>query len=57
MAAAERSVELHMECGYCLEKDDQMVDARSLPCKHVSCYPCLVGDFDANRIVRCVKCR
>ncbi|XP_067929312.1 uncharacterized protein [Watersipora subatra] len=44
-------------CGYCLEKDEQLVDPRSLPCHHVHCYPCLVGDFEANRIVRCGTCK
>ncbi|XP_067930973.1 E3 ubiquitin-protein ligase TRIM56-like [Watersipora subatra] len=44
-------------CGYCLEKDEQLIDPRSLPCHHVHCYPCLVGDFEANRIVRCGTCK
>ncbi|XP_067931000.1 E3 ubiquitin-protein ligase TRIM56-like [Watersipora subatra] len=44
-------------CGFCLEKDEQLVDPRSLPCHHVHCYPCLVGDFEANRIVRCGTCK
>ncbi|XP_067930989.1 uncharacterized protein [Watersipora subatra] len=44
-------------CGFCLEKDEQLIDPRSLPCYHVHCYPCLVGDFEANRIVRCGTCK
>ncbi|XP_067931190.1 transcription intermediary factor 1-beta-like [Watersipora subatra] len=44
-------------CGYCLVKNEQLVDPRSLPCHHVHCYPCLVGDFEANRIVRCGTCK
>ncbi|XP_067929470.1 uncharacterized protein [Watersipora subatra] len=44
-------------CGFCLEKDKQLVDPRSLPCHHVHCYPCLVGDFEANRIVKCGTCK
>ncbi|XP_067930990.1 uncharacterized protein [Watersipora subatra] len=44
-------------CGFCLEKDEQVVDPRPLPCHHVHCYPCLVGDFEANRIVKCGTCK
>ncbi|XP_067930994.1 E3 ubiquitin-protein ligase TRIM56-like [Watersipora subatra] len=44
-------------CGFCMEKDEQLVDPRSLPCHHVHCYPCLVGDFEANRIIRCGTCK
>ena len=56
MAAAEPPVKESMQCGYCLEKGDQMADPRSLPCKHVFCYPCLVGDLESNKIIRCVTC-
>ncbi|XP_067931003.1 E3 ubiquitin-protein ligase TRIM56-like [Watersipora subatra] len=44
-------------CGYCMEKDEQLIDPRSLPCHHIHCFPCLVGDFEANRTVRCGTCK
>ena len=57
MAAAIETVENTRECGYCLQNNDQLVDPRTLPCSHVCCYPCLVGEFETNRIVRCGRCR
>ncbi|XP_067933975.1 uncharacterized protein [Watersipora subatra] len=47
--------ECSVKCGYCLE--EQLVDPRVLPCKHANCYPCLVGNFNTNRIVRCGECK
>ncbi|XP_067929518.1 uncharacterized protein [Watersipora subatra] len=46
-----------IECGYCMMEGDQLIDPRTLPCQHIHCYLCLVGDFDNNRIVRCGKCK
>ncbi|XP_067929521.1 uncharacterized protein [Watersipora subatra] len=46
-----------IECGYCMMEGGQVIDPRTLPCQHIHCYPCLVGGFDTNRIVRCGKCK
>ena len=57
MAATALTSKDSVECGYCLVRDVQLVDPRILPCNHVSCYPCLEGEFDTNQVVRCGKCR
>ena len=57
MAEAAEITENTRECGFCLQKDDQLVDPRTLPCSHVCCYRCVVGEFGTNRIARCGKCR
>ncbi|XP_067930448.1 E3 ubiquitin-protein ligase TRIM56-like isoform X1 [Watersipora subatra] len=57
MAEAVELSNKSVECGYCMMEGDKMIDPRTLPCQHIHCHPCLVGDFDTNRIVRCGKCK
>ena len=47
----------NIECGFCLKKNEALVDPKSLPCKHVHCYRCLVDSCDINGIVKCPFCR
>ena len=51
MAAAEPPVKECIQCGYCLEKGDQMVDPRSLPCKHVFCYDVWLETLKVTRLL------
>ena len=46
-----------LECGYCLNKNDQLADPRVLPCSHVYCRHCLADYLDEYSIVRCSSCR
>ncbi|XP_067930742.1 uncharacterized protein [Watersipora subatra] len=57
MARASLEPKEPIECGFCMEQNDQLIDPRSLPCKHTHCYPCLVRDFETRRIVKCGTCR
>ncbi|XP_067930259.1 transcription intermediary factor 1-beta-like isoform X2 [Watersipora subatra] len=57
MAAATEHSNRLKQCGFCMEQGNQLVEPRILPCQHIHCYPCLVGDFETNRIVRCGKCK
>jgi len=53
---AEATVE-QVECGFCVTRLEDLEDSRSLPCSHVHCLRCLLGNFEVNKIVRCPFCR
>ena len=46
-----------VECGYCLNKNDQLEDPRVLPCTHVYCRHCLAESLEEYGAVKCTSCR
>jgi len=57
MAAATRNENIRMECGFCLQVDDDLVDPKQLPCSHTHCGPCLKGAFSVANLLKCPHCR
>jgi len=49
-----KACEEKMSCQFCMEKLENMVDPRELPCEHVFCLDCLKGDFANNDSHRCI---
>ena len=42
-----------IECGFCLQKNEDLVDPRRLPCSHVHCLGCLSRFFERQELVQC----
>ena len=53
--AAEKRGET--SCGYCLQKNDDIQDARILPCSHICCMECLEADFRKLNAIECPVCK
>ena len=54
---AEGGVHLTVECGFCLYRDERLVDPRVLPCTHVYCRGCLEGYLEEHGVIDCRSCR
>ena len=54
---AEGRANTKVECGYCLHKNEQLVDPRVFPCNHVYCKGCLEGYLDEHGVIDCHPCK
>ena len=46
-----------VECGYCWDKGEDLINPRILPCSHVHCLRCLNAHFESDGVIRCPLCR
>ena len=54
---AEGRSQITVECGYCLNKNEQLQDPRVLPCSHVLCKGCLEGYVAEHGVIDCHPCK
>ena len=54
---AEGGADKTIECGYCLQNEEQLQDLRVLPCNHVYCKSCLESHLEEQGVIDCRSCR
>ena len=42
-----------IKCGFCLSKNEDLVDPKQLPCSHIHCMGCLTGFYEEHDIIQC----
>ncbi|XP_067939613.1 uncharacterized protein [Watersipora subatra] len=49
MASAHHDI----ECEFCGQRNEKIVDPKQLPCGHIHCMPCLTSHYEKNKICWC----
>ena len=44
-------------CGYCLRRNENLEESRTLPCGHIHCLTCLSGALEVHGVIECADCK